>query len=92
MQHARGCPLRRLYGADHERHDWLPHTLHISPKGSHVLCRNSGIYDMMPQTMQIYMDNCENKERGRVLKVLAELTGKNWICASAVNTVMKQSG
>lgn len=48
--------------------------------------RNSGTYDMMPQTMQIYMDNCENKERGRVLKVLAELTERTGF-ASAVNTV-----
>lgn len=48
--------------------------------------RNSGIYDMMPQTMQIYMDNCESKERGRVLKVLAELTERTGF-TSAVNTV-----
>lgn len=48
--------------------------------------RNSGIYDMMPHTMQIYMDNCESKERGRILKVLAELTERTGF-ASAVKTV-----
>jgi hypothetical protein len=36
--------------------------------------------------MQIYMDNCESKERGRVLKVLAELTERTGF-ASAVRTV-----
>ncbi len=41
---------------------------------------------MMPQTMQIYMDNCESRERGRVLKVLAELTERSGF-ASAVKTV-----
>jgi hypothetical protein len=36
--------------------------------------------------MQIYMDNCETKERGRVLKVLAELTKRTGF-TSAVKTV-----
>ncbi len=29
---------------------------------------------MMPEAMQEYMDRCESSERGKVLKVLAELT------------------
>lgn len=75
---------KRLYGDEHERMDWLPYLTYIARKPRSL--RNSGIYDMMPQTMQIYMDNCENKERGRVLKVLAELTERTRF-ASAVNTV-----
>lgn len=75
---------KRLYGDEHERMDWLPYLTYIARKPRSL--RNSGIYDMMPQTMQIYMDNCESKERGRVLKVLAELTERTGF-ASAVKTV-----
>lgn len=75
---------KRLYGDDYERMDWLPYLTYIARKPRSL--RNSGIYDMMPQNMQIYMDNCESKERGRVLKVLAELTERTGF-TSAVNTV-----
>jgi transposase len=75
---------KRLYGNEHERMDWLPYLTYIAKKPRSL--RNSGIYDMMPQTMQIYMDNCETKERGRVLKVLAELTERTGF-TSAVKTV-----
>ena len=64
--------------------DWLPYLTYIARKPRSL--RNSGIYDMMPQTMQIYMDSCESSERGRVLKVLAELTERTGF-ASAVKTV-----
>ncbi len=77
---------KRLYGDEHERMDWLPYLTYIARKPRSL--RNSGIYDMMPRTMQIYMDNCESSERGRVLKVLAELTERTGF-ASAVNTVDK---
>ena len=36
--------------------------------------------------MQLYLDSCESRERGRVLKVLAELTERTGF-TSAVNTV-----
>ena len=75
---------KRLYGNEHERMDWLPYLKYIARKPRSL--RNSGIYDMMPQTMQIYIDNCESKERGLVLKVLAELTDRTGFL-SAVKTV-----
>ena len=75
---------KRLYGEEHERMDWLPYLTYIARKPRSL--RNSGIYDMMPHTMQLYMDNCESKERGRVLKILAELTERTGF-TSAVNTV-----
>lgn len=75
---------KRLYGSDAERMDWLPYLTYIARKPRSL--RNSGIYDMMPKTMQIYMDNCESKERGQVLRVLAELTERTGF-TSAVNTV-----
>ena len=75
---------KRLYGEEHERMDWLPYLTYIARKPRSL--RNSGIYGMMPQNMQLYMDNCENRERGQVLKVLAELTERTGF-ASAVKTV-----
>lgn len=75
---------KRLYGEEHERMDWLPYLTYIARKPRSL--RNSGIYDMMPKTMQMYMDNCENKERGRVLKILAELTERTGF-TSAVKTI-----
>ena len=75
---------KRLYGEEHERMDWLPYLSYIARKPRSL--RNSGIYDMMPRTMQLYMDNCESKERGRALKLLAELTERTGF-TSAVNIV-----
>ena len=75
---------KRLYGEEYERMDWLPYLSYIARKPRSL--RNSGIYDMMPKTMQLYMDNCESKERGRALKILAELTERTGF-TSAVNTV-----
>lgn len=75
---------KRLYGNDHESMDWVPYLAYIARKPRSL--RNSGIYDMMPQTMRLYMDSCESKDRGRILKVLAELTERTGF-TSAVNTV-----
>ena len=75
---------KRLYGSDHESMDWVPYLAYIARKPRSL--RNSGIYDMMPQTMRLYMDSCESKDRGRILKVLAELTERTGF-TSAVNTV-----
>ena len=77
---------KRLYGEEHEQMDWLPYLRYIASKPRSL--RNSGIYDMMPQSMQIYMDKCESSERGRILKVLAELTERTGF-SSAVKTVDK---
>lgn len=75
---------KRLYGNEHERMDWLPYLIYIARKPRSL--RNSGIYDMMPRTLQIYLDNCESRERGRILKILSELTERTGF-SSAVNTV-----
>lgn len=75
---------KRLYGNEPEHMDWLPYLKYIAKKPRSL--RNSGIYDMMPKSMQLYMDNCQNAERGRVLKVLAELTERSGF-TSAVHTV-----
>lgn len=75
---------KRLYGEEHERMDWLPYLACIARKPRSL--RNSGLYEMMPLSMQIYMDSCESRDRGRALKILAELTERTGF-ASAVATV-----
>ena len=66
---------RRLYGDEHESMDWIPYLRYIARKPRSL--KNSGIYDMMPESMRMYMDRCEGKDRGKVLKVLAELTERS---------------
>lgn len=76
---------RRLYGNyRQESMDWVPYLKYIARRPRSL--RNSGIYDMMPKTMQIYMDNCESADRGRILKILSELTDRTGF-ESALNTV-----
>ena len=75
---------RRLYGDEYESMDWVPYLKYIARKPRSL--KNSGIYDMMPEIMQRYMDRCENSERGKILKVLAELTDRSGF-ESALSTV-----
>jgi transposase len=76
---------RRLYGEDEpESMDWIPYLKYIARKPRSL--RNSGIYELMPESMRYFMDHCENAERGQVLKTLAELTERNGF-DSALDTV-----
>ena len=80
---------RRLYGKDKEKlqsMQWLPYLQAISRKPRSL--RNSGIYDMLPDVMQKYLDNCPNSERGKALKVLSALTARTGF-ESAITTVMQ---
>jgi len=76
---------RRLYGDEvQESMQWLPYLKFIAKKPRSL--RNSGIYTMMPESMQQYLDNCQNSERGKILKVLSELTERSGF-ENAVQTV-----
>lgn len=76
---------KRLYGdTPQESMDWIPYLKLIARKPRSL--RNSGLYDMMPVSMQQYMDMCSNKERGQILRTLAELTDRSGF-DSAVKTV-----
>jgi len=75
---------RRLYGDEHESMDWIPYLRYIGRKPRSL--KNSGIYEMMPNSMKMYMDGCESKDRGKALKVLAELTERSGF-ESALSTV-----
>lgn len=75
---------KRLYGDDRESMNWVPYLSYIARKPRSL--KNSGILELMPQSMQVYMESCESSSRGRILKVLAELTERTGF-ESAVNTV-----
>ena len=75
----------RLYGDEEkESMEWLPYLKYIARKPRSL--KNSGIYSMMPEKMQKYMDDCPGPDRGKILKVLSELTERNGF-DSAINTV-----
>lgn len=76
---------RRLYGAEEkESMQWVPYLSDIARKPRSLF--NSGIFEMMPASMQAYMRACESPDRGRALKILAELTDRTGF-DSAVKTV-----
>lgn len=85
MQHRPIVTHRRLYGDQKQSSmEWLPYLTAISRKPRSLF--NSGIYDMMPENMQRYMKSCGSTDRGAILKVLAELTGRTGF-DSALQTV-----
>ena len=76
---------RRLYGANEtESMDWILYLKYIARKPRSLL--NSGVYDLMPSSMQQYLRSCESTDRGRILKVLSELTDRSGF-ESALQTV-----
>lgn len=75
---------KRLYCSEYERMDWLPYLKYIARKPRSL--KNSGIYTMMPDTMKMYMDSLESKDRGKILKVLSILTEQSGF-ESAMHTV-----
>ena len=76
---------RRLYGAgEPESMNWLPYLKYIARKPRSLF--SSGIYEIMPPSMQQYMRTCESADRGRILKVLSELTDRTGF-DSAIQTV-----
>lgn len=76
---------RRLYGDTRQQSmDWLPYLKQLSIRLRAL--KYSGIYDVMPSSMKQFLDGCSNMETGKVLKVIAELTGRTGF-DSALNTV-----
>lgn len=76
---------RRLYGDQKQSSmDWLPYLKYIARKPRSL--HNTGIYGMMPEPLQRYMDSVESPMRGKVLKILADLTDRTGF-DSAVKTV-----
>lgn len=76
---------KRLYGDEKQQSmEWLPYLRFVSRRPRSL--RNTGIYDMMPATMQGYLDSCSSTNRGKVLQILSELTDRTGF-DSAVQTV-----
>ena len=76
---------RRLYGDEHqESMDWVPYLSYVSRHPRSL--KNTGIYSMMPDEMRQYLDSCAGADRGRILKILSELTGHTGF-DSALQTV-----
>lgn len=66
----------RLYGDEQqESMNWLPYLKSIARRPRSL--RNSGIYTLLPENMQTYLDSCGNTERGKILKMLCDLTEAN---------------
>jgi transposase len=75
----------RLYG-NHKQQSmqWLPYLTQLSRKPNAL--KYTGIYPMLPQSLQEYLEKCSQGDRGRVLRMLAALTEKNGF-EGAVETV-----
>ncbi len=76
---------RRLYGDERlSSMEWVPYLDYISRHPRSL--KNTGIYGMMPVTMQSYLNNCTGNEKKDVLHVLSELTKRTGF-DSAIRTV-----
>ena len=52
--------------------DWLPYLKQLSLRPRAL--KYTGIYELMPETMQTYLATCSSSEVGQILKILSELT------------------
>lgn len=85
MNHKPIVTHRRLYGNYKQSvMDWVPYLTAISRKPRSLF--NSGIYEMMPESMQTYVKSCSSTDRGKILKCLAEQTKRTGF-DSALQTV-----
>lgn len=76
---------RRLYGDDRQSSmEWVPCLEYISRHPRSL--KNTGIYEMMPDAMQSYLNNCNGSRKKDVLHILSELTERTGF-DSAVQTV-----
>jgi len=66
----------RLYG-DHKQQSmqWLPYLTQLSRKPNAL--KYTGIYPMLPSSLQEYLGRCPMDDRGKVLRLLASLTLQN---------------
>ena len=78
---------RRLYGSEKQQSmEWIPYLRYVALRPRSF--RNSGVRDLLPESVRNYIDSCVNTDRGKVLKILAELTERTGF-DSAVQTVQR---
>jgi|CZCA01.1.fsa_nt_gi hypothetical protein len=66
----------RLYG-DYEQKsmDWLPYLMQLSPRPAAL--KHTGIYPMLAQEVQAFLDSCSYQAKKETLRVRAELSEKS---------------
>lgn len=85
LQHHPIATHQRLYGEQKPSSmNWIPYLSTISRKPRSLF--HSGIFEMMPENMQRYMQTCSSTDRDSILKVLAELTDRTGF-DSALQTI-----
>ena len=76
---------RRLYGDSRQQSmQWLLYLTQLSRSPNAL--KYTGIYRMLPESLQTYLDRCGRSDKGRILRVIAALTEKNGF-ESALETV-----
>lgn len=66
----------RIYGDGHQEViDWLPYLSQLAKRPAAL--KYTGIYTMLPQEVQEFLDSCTYQVRKYTLKVLADLTHKS---------------
>lgn len=66
----------RLYGGHKQQSmQWLPYLTQLSRRPGAL--KYTGIYHMLPDPIQEYLEKCTKTEKGKVLQTLAALTEKN---------------
>ncbi|MDK2788826.1 MAG: hypothetical protein PWP07_2071 [Epulopiscium sp.] len=67
---------QQFYGdSKQESMNWLPYLSQLSRRPGAL--KYSGIYGILPSCVQEYLDGCSKNKRGKVLRVLAELSLKS---------------
>lgn len=85
MQHHPIVTHQRLYGEQKQSSmNWIPYLKSIFRNPRSLF--HSGIYEIMPENLQQYMQTCSSTDRGSILKVLAELTERTGF-DSALQTI-----
>ena len=76
---------QRLYG-DYKQQSmqWLPYLTHLSRHPGAL--KYTGIYQMLPDPIQQYLEGCTKRDKGKVLQAIAALTEKSGF-ERAVETV-----
>lgn len=66
----------RLYGSHKQQSmQWLPYLTQLSKRPGAL--KYTGIYQMLPDPIQAYLEKCTKTEKGKILQTIAALTEKN---------------
>lgn len=75
----------RLYGEQKQQSmQWLPYLTQLSRRPNAL--KYTGIYPMLPRSLQEYLGKCNGSDKGRILRMLASLTRESGF-ESALETV-----